>query len=1167
MKRIVAFLLALTMTLTMTTLTWAEGESVGATGPTSGTCGAESNVGGRGSVTWEVTPNGGKVASEDEDGNTVLLPAYTLTISGKGEMMDEPGTTNTVDSKGNLKQGAENWNTMDGGMYGSQVTQVIVEEGVTGIGAVAFNRNLHKSTISIPASVTKIGKRALGAEMVVTLAEGNTSFKMVDNVLFTSDMKTLVRYFPGEGTVDSYTVPASVETILGGAFQKAKINHFDLGSVKFIGEYAFQQAEIPEIVLPESVTEIEPQLVNGAKVQKLVLNMNMAEMPTNWLYGAAVEEVVIGKHITKLDNTFKNSNIKKVTFAADSNVKEFVGGTFWGMKYLESIVIPNSVEKMGEAAFRGCTNLKSVVIGSDIKVIPKDAFLQCSSLESVTFAEGSQLTSIGIKDAPTVKAFANTALESIELPDSCTYVGINTFADCPSLRTIVARGVKEQGDFKCNYNDSSGFYKATVSYGAVLRGTYKPSHNGIGMAQYDVNGVPTTTLGWYTQNGVKGDKNTINGTSTTVYAVYKADCSFDLNGGTGDVAAIKSYVAPGLDDGAEITNLPQDEVTIPATKPTRDGYTFLNWNTAADGSGDSYQPIEYLKTTNQPLTKLYAQWGKRAEDGTIYTVSCDTSLVYTGEEQTPNVTVKMTKGNTTTTLTAGTYRVEADTDFSAVLHKGTVYLVENDVDTGVTIDFNYEIKKAPCALTVDRDSVSVKGKGTVTLHVSGTDVTLTTDGDLKGSLGENGVYTAVAPDSTKNYTVTFTDAGNKNYEGGTKSVTVYVTARSSANLTLSETTKTVKAGAADSVSYTYNGDGAVTAASSDETVAKVTVDEAKKTISITPLKQGAADILVTGAATENYKETAAVLVLTVEQRDVSLTLSAADKTVKAGVADSVTYTYDGDGTVTAASSDETVAKVTVDEAKTTISITPLKEGKADITVTAAATDSCKAASATLKLTVTTAAVIKSGEATMEIDAGPAKELRVSVPEINGKPATVVFNKAAADYLRGLGKDLTLSLKTVTVPDSLKNSEQAKGKTCVMVEITLTDVNGQNAFGTGLPAGAQATVEFYGADGMENVKAYFVNANGGLEALDEQQYEYASNGLIMLTLEHFSQYLVAGEEPVTPPTPTPTPSRPIRINQTKTTSPGTGDAGVAIYAVSAMLSMAGGVCLFRKKKDD
>ena len=83
-----ALLLALLMTLTMTTLSWAEGESaVGATGTPSGTCGAESNEGGRGSVKWEVTPNGGKVAVEDETGNLIVRPAYTLTISGKGEIM------------------------------------------------------------------------------------------------------------------------------------------------------------------------------------------------------------------------------------------------------------------------------------------------------------------------------------------------------------------------------------------------------------------------------------------------------------------------------------------------------------------------------------------------------------------------------------------------------------------------------------------------------------------------------------------------------------------------------------------------------------------------------------------------------------------------------------------------------------------------------------------------------------------------------------------------------------------------------------------------------------------------------------------------------------------------------------------------------------------------
>lgn len=1133
------------MTLTMTTLSWAEGESaVGATGPTAGTCGAAGNEDGRDSVKWEVTPNGGKVVVEDETGNLIALPAYTLTISGKGDMMDEPGQS---------KAGC--WAALDknGKMYGDQITQIIIEEGVTGIGAVAFNRNLHKSTISIPASVTKIGKRAFGATMTVTLAEGNTAFKMVDNVLFTSDMKTLVRYFPGEGTADSYTVPSSVETILGGAFQKAKINHIDLGSVKTIGEYAFQETVIPEIVLPESVTKIETQLVNSAKVQKLVLNMNMAEMPTNWLYGAAVEEVVVGKHITKLDNTFKRSNIKKVTFAADSNVKEFVGDTFYEMGRLESIVIPDSVEKMGVAAFRGCGNLKSVVVGAGIKVIPKDAFLGCTSLKSVTFAEGSQLEKI-----EGIQAFKNCPkLESIELPNSCTYVDSYTFSDCPSLRTIVARGIKEQGNFHCNNSDLSDFYKATVSYGAVLRGNYAPSYHGIGMAKYAVNGVQAKTLGWYTQGGVKGDKDTIKGTSTTVYAVYKAGCSFDVNGGTGDVPAIKSYVAPGLDKGAEIAIPPQSEVRIPTTEPARDGYDFMGWNTEADGSGVSYKASDYLKTTNQPLTKLYAQWGKRVDD-TVYTVSCDTSLTYTGTSQTPNVTVKMTKGGVTTPLTAGTFRVAADTNFNAGMHTGTVYLVENDVDTGVTIDFNYKIKKAPCALTVDRDSVSVKGKGTVTLNVSGgIDVTVA-DGDLKGTL-TGGVYTAAAPDSTKNYDVTFVDKGDDNHEGGTKTVTVYVTARSSANLTLSETVKTVKAGVADSVTYTYNGDGAVTATSSDESVAAVTVDAATKTITVKAGKKGSADIFVAAAATENYRSKADVLVLT----------------------------------------------------------------------------------------VTDAATIKSDAETKEIDAGAAKELIVNVPDINGKPAKVVFNQAAADYLRGRGEDLTLKLTVIPVPDSLKNSDQFKNKSCIMVEITLTNDAGANVFASSV-AGAKADVEFFGGTAMENVTAYFVQSAG----LTAQPFTYTgATGMIALHLEHFSKYLVAGDIPGTPAAPssggrrhyTGTPGAEITggADQTKragdiikvtaksdgakvsavyvdgalvdgkyyivsgnavklqgtytatlsqgthtlrvvytngaavtttfvlkgTTSPHTGDPGVGIYLASVVLSIAGSAYVFRKKKND
>lgn len=1100
MRRIVALLLAVLMTLTMTTLSWAEGESaVGATGPTSGTCGAESNEGGRGSVKWEVTPNGGKVTVEDETGNLIALPAYTLTISGKGEIM------------GRIWSYPDTWFTKDknGKIYYDQITELDIQEGITGIGT---DSSFDFAVVNIPASVTKIGGYNFIPTTTINLAEGNKSFVWENRALLTSDRTTLVQYLPGTTSVDSYTVPDTVKTLAGGALRKLQFNKLDLGKVETIGQLAFQNVTVEELVLPDTLTKFD---FDGAYAG---------------FRGANIKKIVIGDGLTEIPYGFCENNL-----------------------YLEE-----------------------VVIGKGVKTIRNRAFSGCKSLRTVTFAEGNTLTELGSRTGTLQILAGCPKLESIELPDSCTFVAYPSFQNCSNLHTIVARGIKIWSDFNHPMSDV-GYYKATVGYSDALRGNYSSTTNGIGMAKYAVNGVQAKTLGWYTAEGIcvgnekyKDDTSHISkfeNNPTTVYAVYMMDCAMDANGGTGTMDSVHSYVAPGLDDRAAINGIDKEwngETTYnkntkaPACTfiaPT--GYAFMGWNTEADGSGVSYKPDDYLKTTNQPLTKLYAQWGKRVDD-TVYTVSCDTSLTYTGTSQTPSVTVKMTKGSgSPTPLTAGTFRVEADTNFNAGLRKGTVYLVENDVDTGVTIDFNYEIKKASCALNVTGET-NVKGGGTVSLHVTGTSVTMTGDGDLKGSF-ESGVYTATAPDSTKNYTVTFTDAGDANHEGGTKSVTVYVTARKDAYLDVAEATKTMKAGATGSVTYTYNGDGEVTAFSSDESVAAVTVDAATKTITVKAGKKGSADIFVAAKATENYRSKADVLVLT----------------------------------------------------------------------------------------VTDAAVIKSDAETKEIDAGAAKELIINVPDINGKPAKVVFNQAAADYLRGRGEDLTLKLTVIPVPDSLKNSDQFKNKSCIMVEITLTNDAGANVF-TSSVAGAKADVEFFGGTAMENVTAYFVQS----AELTAQPVTYtAATGMIALHLEHFSKYLVAGDTPSTPAAPssggrrhyTGTPGAEITggADQTKragdiikvtaksdgakvsavyvdgamvdgkyyivsgnavklqgtytatlsqgthtlrvvytngaavtttfvlkgTTSPHTGDPGVGIYLASVVLSIAGSAYVFRKKKND
>jgi uncharacterized repeat protein (TIGR02543 family) len=45
---------------------------------------------------------------------------------------------------------------------------------------------------------------------------------------------------------------------------------------------------------------------------------------------------------------------------------------------------------------------------------------------------------------------------------------------------------------------------------------------------------------------------------------------------------------------------------LSSTKPTRSGYFFAGWNTAADGSGTTYQPNQTFALSNN--VTLYAKW-------------------------------------------------------------------------------------------------------------------------------------------------------------------------------------------------------------------------------------------------------------------------------------------------------------------------------------------------------------------------------------------------------------------------------------------------------------------------------------------------------------------------------------------------------------------------------
>lgn len=238
-KRFLSFLLSITLILSSCPVAMA------ATVVASGDCGALGD-----NVTWSL----------DSDG--------TLTVSGNGEMKDYYNSHAPWESnRANIKKIVIDNGVTSIGDWAFRLTaatSVSLPEGLTRIGDSAFEAGIFTSislpttletidcdafmnaqlnSVTIPASVTSLHHRAFAncsklAEYNVEPA--NAGYCSVDGVLFSKDMKTLIKY-PYAKRGSSYVVPEGVETIGAEAFYLLSFRGSITipKSVKTIGGYAF----------------------------------------------------------------------------------------------------------------------------------------------------------------------------------------------------------------------------------------------------------------------------------------------------------------------------------------------------------------------------------------------------------------------------------------------------------------------------------------------------------------------------------------------------------------------------------------------------------------------------------------------------------------------------------------------------------------------------------------------------------------------------------------------------------------------------------------------------------------------------------------------------------------------------------------------------------------
>ena len=275
-----------------------------------------------------------------------LTKAGTLTISGKGAMPDFSGIAD------------QPWKDNS-----SEIRQVVIEDGVTSIGACAF-WNCQVLGANIPSSVTAIGNNAFYGSSII-----------------------------------SVTIPSSVKTIGNSAFYNCQnlstVTVCD--GVETIGQNAFRACtSLGAIALPASIGEVG----SGAFFQ--CTKMKGAT------FAPGDKQVNLGDDIFAGCNWLMNVTLPQ-------NIDRIGAGMFRNCGMLAGVEIPQGAESIGEGAFASCAGLTTLIIPDSVMTIGSSAFSACPLKDIYFTGTEEQWNNIG-KQGDTGSVVLNVALHYNYIP-------------------------------------------------------------------------------------------------------------------------------------------------------------------------------------------------------------------------------------------------------------------------------------------------------------------------------------------------------------------------------------------------------------------------------------------------------------------------------------------------------------------------------------------------------------------------------------------------------------------------------------------------------------------------------------------------------------------------------------------------------------------------------
>ncbi len=218
------------------------------------------------------------------------------------------------------------------------------------------------------------------------------------------------------GDSDSVSVPAGVKKIGTRAFYRdGTLNSVDLpSSVTDIGEFAFARSALSDVSLPEGLKKIDYAAFY------MCPNLTDVSIPQS------VDSIALGAFDgTPYLEGWKENGADDFLVVGDGVLLAYKGND-------SSVMIPENVRHIGPGAFSHNNNVERVVIPGTVSDIGEEAFCDCPKLRELILGDGIRQ----IDD----RAFKNSNLAVVNIPESVEGIGLSAFDNGGKLRTVIVNG-------------------------------------------------------------------------------------------------------------------------------------------------------------------------------------------------------------------------------------------------------------------------------------------------------------------------------------------------------------------------------------------------------------------------------------------------------------------------------------------------------------------------------------------------------------------------------------------------------------------------------------------------------------------------------------------------------------------------------------------------------